>query len=75
MTAPSGHRGTLLPSSMFFVERARAQLEGHDLGRPVCSGQQSPRIGDVHLPAQLVLATGQVTWRPPVERPPGGQHR
>lgn len=74
MTAPSGHRGTLLPSSMFFVERARAQLEGHDLGRPVRS-EQSPRIGDVHLPARAVLATGQVTWRPPVERPPGGQHR
>jgi hypothetical protein len=68
MTAPSGHLGTLLPTSMFVVDCAHAVLEGRDLGRPVRSPAQ-PRIGAVDLPARAVLATGEVVWRLP-----GGPH-
>jgi len=72
MTAPSGHLGTLVPVNMFFVDRARAVLDGHDLGRPVRS-PNTPRIGAVHLPTRAVLATGMVEWRLPDEPPNGGR--
>ncbi|MFL6081139.1 MAG: hypothetical protein ACJ714_14515 [Ornithinibacter sp.] len=68
MTAPSGHYGTLMPAAMYFVDSARAVLEGRDLGRPVRS-PDLPRIGAVELPARAVLATGQVVWRAPVAAP------
>ena len=65
MTAPSGHRGTMMPAAMYFVDSARAVLEGRDLGRPVRT-PDLPRIGAVELPARAVLAVGQVVWRAPV---------
>ena len=68
MTAPSGHRGTLMPVTMYFVDSARAVLEGRDLGRPVRTSDL-PRIGAVGLPARAVLATGQVVWRAPQPTP------
>lgn len=70
MTAPSGHVGTLLPTSMSVVDSAHAVLGGRDLGRPVRSPAQ-PRIGAVALPARAVLATGQVVWRRPGGPRPG----
>lgn len=67
-TTPSGHRMTLMPKSMYFVDSARAVLSGHDLGRPVRT-PHLPRIGAVDLPARAVLATGEVVWR--VQEEPG----
>lgn len=58
---PSGHRGTLMPQRMYFVDDSRATLDGVDLGRPVRLAE-SPMIGDVPLPARGVLAVGQGVW-------------
>jgi 6-phosphogluconolactonase/glucosamine-6-phosphate isomerase/deaminase len=55
---PNGHIGTLMPRRMFFVEEARATLEGEDLGRPTHAAA-NPMIGEVPLPARGVLAIGQ----------------
>jgi hypothetical protein len=64
MTAPSGHRGILMPTTMHVVDSARAVLEGRDLGRSVRT-PDLPRIGAVELPARAVLATGVVVWHAP----------
>ncbi|MFG2192601.1 hypothetical protein [Streptomyces sp. NPDC048639] len=58
---PSGHTGTLMPQQMYFIDHARATLDGIDLGSPVRL-RESPRIGDVTLPARGVLAIGQAAW-------------
>ena len=62
-TMPSGHRGTLMPQRMFFVDEAHATLDGVDLGHPTRS-PDNPTIGDVRLPARGVLAMGQAVWEP-----------
>jgi hypothetical protein len=74
-TMPSGHAGTLMPQRMFFVDEARATLDGVDLGRPTRL-RDNPTIGDVPLPARGVLALGQAVWVPlpstAPTRPPRG---
>jgi hypothetical protein len=60
---PSGHRSTLMPREMFYINESRAVLDGVDLGRPIRLAA-SPRIGEVPLPARGVLARGQSAWRP-----------
>jgi hypothetical protein len=67
-TMPSGHTGTLMPERMYFIDDARATLDGADLGRPVRL-PASPAIGGVPLPARGVLATGQAVFARPA-RPP-----
>jgi hypothetical protein len=59
---PSGHTGTLMPQQMFLIERSKAVLEGVDLGRPTHL-RETPRIGQIPLPARGVLAIGQAAWR------------
>jgi hypothetical protein len=58
---PNGHHGTLMPQQMYFVDSARATLDGIDLGSAVHL-PDNPRIGDVPLPARGVLAIGQGVW-------------
>jgi hypothetical protein len=58
---PSGHRGILMPQSMYFIAESTAVLDGADLGRPAIA-PSSPRIGEVSLPARGVLAIGQGAW-------------
>ena len=58
---PSGHTGTFMPKRMYFVDDSQATFEGLNLGRPV-QAKDSPRIGDVPLPARGVLAIGQAVW-------------
>lgn len=58
---PSGHHGVLMPEQMYFVEEARALLEGLDLGRPA-KLSENPKIGGVPVPARGVLAVGQGMW-------------
>ncbi|GAC1491129.1 MAG: hypothetical protein NVS1B9_12470 [Solirubrobacteraceae bacterium] len=58
---PSGHKGTLMPQQMYFVDEARAELDGVDLGRPARL-PENPTIGGVPLPARGVLAIGQAAW-------------
>jgi len=59
---PSGHTGTLMPQRMYFVDDARATLNGVDLGRPTRL-RDNPTIGEVPLPARGVLAIGQGVWQ------------
>ncbi len=59
---PSGHRGTLMPERMYFVNESRAVFEGFDLGQPARL-KDNPRIGDVPLSARGMLAIGQGVWR------------
>ncbi|MFI7004917.1 hypothetical protein [Streptomyces sp. NPDC050145] len=61
-TMPSGHQGTLMPGRMYYVDEARAVLDGTDLGRPARL-DHNPRIGDVPLPARGILAIGEAAWR------------
>ena len=63
-TMPSGHTGTLMPGRMYFVDDARATLDGADLGRPAHL-TASPVIGGVPLPARGVLAIGQAVFALP----------
>jgi hypothetical protein len=63
-TTPSGHTSTLMPGRMYFIDDARATLEGADLGRPAHL-PASPAIGDVPLPARGVLAIGQAVFALP----------
>jgi len=58
---PSGHTGTLMPQQMYFVDEARAELDGVDLGRPTRLSE-NPTIGGVPLPARGVLAIGRAVW-------------
>ncbi|MFE7778742.1 hypothetical protein ACFU5O_33685 [Streptomyces sp. NPDC057445] len=58
---PSGHRGTLMPEQMYFVDTSRATLDGVDLGLPLRL-RENPRIGDVPLPTRGVLAIGGAAW-------------
>jgi len=62
-TMPSGHTGTLMPGRMYFVDDARATLDGADLGQPA-RWPASPVIGAVPLPARGVLAIGQAVFAP-----------
>jgi hypothetical protein len=59
---PSGHRGTLMPERMYFINDATATLDGIDLGTPALAAT-TPDIGGVTLPARGVLAVGQAAWR------------
>src|SRR5262249_6845173 len=61
---PSGHTGTLMPGRMYFVDEARATLDGADLGQPA-HWPASPVIGEVPLPARGVLAIGQAVFASP----------
>jgi len=49
---------------MYFVDDARATLDGADLGQPA-RWPASPVIGEVPLPARGVLAIGQAVFAPP----------
>jgi hypothetical protein len=60
-TTPSGHTGTLMPQRMYFIDDARATLDGADLGRPARL-PKNPAIGGVPLPARGVLAIGQAVF-------------
>ena len=69
---PSGHRGTLMPQQMFFVDQTQATLLGVDLGRST-QLRDNPMIGGVPLPARGVLAMGQAVWdRLPSTAPTSG---
>jgi hypothetical protein len=70
-TMPSGHTGTLMPGRMYFIDGARATLDGADLGQPA-RWQASPVIGAVPLPARGVLAIGQAVFAPPGPAGDGG---
>ena len=59
---PSGHRGTLMPERMYFVNESRAVFEGLDLGQPARL-KDNPGIGDVPLPARGMLAIGRGVWQ------------
>jgi len=63
-TMPSGHAGTLMPGRMYFIDDARATLDGADLGRPA-RWPAGPEIGAVPLPARGVLAIGQAVFALP----------
>lgn len=63
-TMPSGHTGTLMPRRMYFIDAARATLDGADLGQPA-RWPASPVIGGVPLPARGVLAIGQAVFALP----------
>jgi hypothetical protein len=63
-TMPSGHTGMLMPGRMYFIDAARATLDGADLGPPA-RWPASPVIGGVPLPARGVLATGQAVFTLP----------
>jgi len=63
-TMPSGHTGTLMPGRMYFIDDARATLDGADLGQPA-RWPASPVIGAVPLPARGVLAIGQAVFALP----------
>jgi hypothetical protein len=58
---PSGHRGHLMPEQMFFIDEARATLNGTDLGRPVRL-PSNPTIGEFRLPSRGVLVKGGAVW-------------
>lgn len=58
---PSGHRGTLMPQQMYFIDTSTASFESMDLGRPTHL-IDNPKIGEVPLPARGVLAIGQGVW-------------
>jgi hypothetical protein len=58
---PSGHVGTLMPQQMYYIDDARAALDGTDLGHPARLAA-SPTIGEVTLPARGILAIGQAMW-------------
>jgi hypothetical protein len=60
-TMPSGHVGVLMPKRMYFVDNARAHMDGVDFGHPVRL-DHNPTIGDVPLPARGVLAQGEARW-------------
>jgi len=70
-TMPSGHTGRLMPERMYFIDDARASLDGADLGRPARL-PASPVIGSVPLPARGVLAIGQAVFALPVSQPSPG---
>ena len=70
-TMPSGHTGTLMPGRMYFIDAARATLDGADLGQPA-RWPASPVIGAVPLPARGVLAIGQAVFAPPGPAGDGG---
>ena len=63
---PSGHSGLLMPQRMYFVDRARASLDGVDTGTPARL-RENPTVGGVPLPARGVLAIGQAMW--PIKDP------
>jgi hypothetical protein len=65
---PSGHRGTFMPTRMYYIEQAQANLDGVDLGRPTHL-DENPKIGDLSLPARGVLAFGHAMFeiRDPAE--------
>ncbi|UJR84566.1 hypothetical protein [Sandaracinus amylolyticus] len=56
--APNGQRAFLMPERMFPIVESTALLEGRSLGRPT-HADESPRIGDMKLPASPVLAIGE----------------
>jgi hypothetical protein len=58
---PSGHTGHLMPEQMFFIDEARATLNGADLGRPVRL-PSNPTIGLFRLPSRGVLVKGGAVW-------------
>jgi hypothetical protein len=58
---PSGHTGRLMPERMFFIDEARATLNGADLGRPVRL-PGNPTIGEFRLPSRGVLVKGGAVW-------------
>ena len=58
---PSGHTGHLMPEQMFFIDEARATLNGADLGRPVRL-PSNPTIGEFRLPSRGVLVKGGAVW-------------
>jgi hypothetical protein len=58
---PSGHTGHLMPEQMFFIDEARATLNGVDLGRPVRL-PGNPTIGSFRLPSRGVLVKGGGVW-------------
>src|ERR1700733_554021 len=58
---PSGHPGHLMPEQMFFIDEARATLNGADLGRPVRL-PNNPTIGEFRLPSRGVLVKGGAVW-------------
>ncbi|WP_169791284.1 hypothetical protein [Sandaracinus amylolyticus] len=55
---PNGQRAFLMPKRMFPIVESTALLEGRSLGRPTRL-DESPRIGDMRLPASPVLAIGE----------------
>ena len=58
---PSGHAGHLMPEQMWFIDEARATLNGADLGRPVRL-PGNPAIGEFRLPSRGVLVKGGAVW-------------
>jgi hypothetical protein len=46
---------------MFFIDEARATLNGADLGRPVRLSS-NPTIGEFRLPSRGVLVKGGAVW-------------
>ena len=56
-----GHTGHLMPEQMFFIDEARATLNGADLGRPVRL-PANPTIGEFRLPSRGVLVKGGAVW-------------
>ena len=58
---PSGHTGLLMPEQIFFIDEARAALNGTDLGRPVRL-RTNPTIGEFRLPSRGVLVKGGAVW-------------
>ena len=58
---PSGHAGMPMPQRMYYIDQARATLDGLDLGRPTRL-DKNPTIGDVPLAARGVMAIGQAMW-------------
>lgn len=58
---PSRHFGILMPQRMYFINRAKVQLRGVNLGAPVRM-RPNPQIGEVRLPARGIFAVAQAYW-------------
>lgn len=55
---PSGHDTILIPQKMFFIESAKAELKGQDLGVPVRL-DENPTIGGIPLPKRPAFMIGE----------------
>lgn len=59
---PSGHDTILIPRKILFIDSAKAELEGRDLGEPIRL-KENPTIGGVPLPKRPTFMIGEAQAR------------